>query len=138
LRNVLSLLVLCLACSEAPADRAAYTFFDAMRQGDASRMAMVLDSAVYRGQSGVLELDTLMPGADLKSRRNRILMELTGGNLKRIWLSKQIIVGHTERAGDTDWVEVSFVDQERELHYLTSFGLLKKGKTWRIFSFKRV
>ncbi|MCI0329788.1 MAG: hypothetical protein L0196_02385 [candidate division Zixibacteria bacterium] len=139
MRRLLAFLSLSLACAEAPADRVVYTFFDAMRQGDANRMAEVLDSSVYLGRAGVPELDTLMPGADFEARRNRILLELTGGNLKRLWLSKQVIVGRTERAGDTDWVEVSFVDPERELHYLTGFGLLKKkGETWRIFSFKRV
>ena len=125
------------ACAEAPPDRCVYTFFDAMTQGDANRMAAVLDSSVFLGNSGALELDTLFLGADFEARRNRILLELTGGNVKRLWLSKQVIVGRSERRGDTAGVEVSFVDPETDKQYLTRFGLARKGKTWQIFSFKR-
>jgi hypothetical protein len=63
-------------------------------------------------------------------------LELTGGNLKGLWLSKQIVVGRTERWGDTAGVEVSFVDPETDRQYFTRFRLVKKGETWRIFSFK--
>ena len=124
-------------CAEAPPDRAVYTFFDAMRQGDASRMADVLDSAVFLGRSGAPEVDTLFLGRDFEARRNRILLELTGGNLKGLWLSKQVVVGRTERRGDTAGVEVSFVDSETSKQFLTRFGLAKKGEAWKIFSFRR-
>lgn len=135
--RALSLFILILAgCGQAPPDRAVYTFFDAMTQGDANRMAAVLDSAVFLGRSGALELDTLLPQAGFDERRNRILMELTGGNVKRVWLSDQVIVGRTQRGGDTAWVEVSFVDPETRRHYLTQFGLRSKLKSWQIFTFR--
>ncbi|MCI0405107.1 MAG: hypothetical protein L0Z48_00310 [candidate division Zixibacteria bacterium] len=129
--------MLFFSCAEAPADRAVYTFFDAMRQGDANRMAAVLDSSVFLGRSGAPELDTLFLGREFEARRNRILQELTGGELKRLWLSKQVIVGRTENRRDSAGVAVSFVDTETGKQFLTRFGLVKKGKTWRIFSFKR-
>lgn len=125
------------ACAEAPPDRAVYTFFDAMTQGDANRMAAVLDSSVFLGHSGAPELDTLFVGRDFDARRNRILLELTGGDLKGLWLSKQIIVGRTERRGDTAGVEVSFVYPETGKQFLTRFVLVKRDQTWRIFSFKQ-
>jgi hypothetical protein len=129
--------LLFLACAEAPADRTVYTFFDAMRQGDANRMAEVLDSSIYLGRSGAAELDTLTPGDDFEARRNRVLLELTGGNLKRLWMTKQIVVGRTETSGDTAAVEVSFVDTETEKQYLTRFVLLKKSGTWQIVRFRK-
>ncbi len=137
MRGFLSCVLLLTVCSGPPPDRVVYAFFDAMTQGDANRMAAVLDSSVFLGNSGALELDTLFAGAGFEARRNRILLELTGGNVKRLWLSKQVIVGRTERRGDTAGVEVSFVDSETDRQYLTRFGLVKKGKTWRIFSFKK-
>lgn len=137
LRGFLFSGLLLAACSGPPPDRTVYAFFDAMTQGDANRLAAVLDSSVFLGRSGAPELDTLFLGADFLARRNRILLELTGGNVKRLWLSKQVIVGRTERRGDTAGVEVSFVDPESDRQYLTRFGLARKGKTWQIFSFKR-
>lgn len=130
--------LLAAACAEAPPDRAVYTFFDAMTQGDANRMAAVLDSSVFLGHSGAPELDTLFVGRDFDARRNRILLELTGGDLKGLWMSKQIIVGRTERQGDTAGVEVSYVDPETGKQYLTRFGLAKKGESWQIFSFRLI
>ncbi|MGH8004972.1 MAG: hypothetical protein ACRECJ_09660 [Limisphaerales bacterium] len=135
MRGFFTLFLLVAACAETPADRAVYTFFDAMRQGDANRMAAVLDSSVFLGRSGAPELDTLFLGREFEARRNRVLLELTGGNVKRLWLSKQVIVGRTELRGDTSVVEISFVDPETDKQYLTRFGLARKGKTWRIFSF---
>ena len=129
--------LLVAACTEAPPDRAVYTFFDAMTQGDANRMAAVLDSSVFLGRSGTPELDSLFVERDFEARRNRILLELTGGDLKGLWMSKQIIVGRTERRGDTAGVEVSFVNPETGKQFLTRFALVKKDKAWRIFSFKQ-
>lgn len=137
MRGFLFSVLLLAACSGPPPDRAVYTFFDAMTQGDANRMVAVLDSSFFLGNSGALELDTLFVGAGFEARRNRILLELTGGNVKRLWLSKQVIVGRTERRGDTAGVEVSFVDPESDRQYLTRFGLVKKWKTWRIFRFRK-
>ncbi len=136
MRGFFTLFLLAAACAETPADRAVFTFFDAMRQGDANGMAAVLDSSVFLGRSGAPELDTLFLGRDFEARRNRVLLELTGGSLKGLWLSKQVIVGGTERRGDTAGVEVSFVDPETGKQFLTRFRLVKKEKTWRIFSFK--
>lgn len=125
-----------LGCGEAPPDRSVYAFFDAMTQGDANRMAGVLDSSVFLGHSGSPDLDSLARGADFETRRNRILQELTGGNVKRLWLTKQIVVGHTEQERDTAGVEVSFVESETGKQYFTRFELVRKGKTWRIVRFK--
>ncbi len=129
--------LLLFSCAEAPADRAVYAFFDAMRQGDANLMVAVLDSSVFMGRSGAPELDTLFLGREFEARRNRVLLELTGGEVKRLWLSKQVIVGRSERRRDTAGVEVSFVDTETGKQFLTRFGLLKKKGTWRIFSFRK-
>lgn len=128
--------LLLLSCGGVPPDRSVYAFFDAMTQGDANRMAAVLDSTVFLGHSGAPELDSLIPGADFETRRSRVLQELTGGNVKRLWLTKQVIVGRTEQRGDTASVEVSFVDPETNKQYFTRFELVRKGKTWQIFSFR--
>lgn len=130
--------LLLFSCAEEPPDRSVYAFFDAMTQGDANRMAAVLDSSIFLGNSGAPELDTLWPGAGWEHRQNRILLELTGGNVKGLWLSNQVIVGRSERRGDTADVEVSFVDPVTDKQYLTRFGLVKKGKTWGIFRFRKV
>jgi hypothetical protein len=135
LRGFFTLFLLAASCAEAPPDKVVYTFFDAMTQGDANRMTAVLDSSVFLGRSGAPELDSLFTGYSFEARRNRVLLELTGGNLKGLWLSKQIVVGRTERRGDTAGVEVSFVDPETDRQYFTRFRLVKKGETWRIFSF---
>jgi len=108
-----------------------------MTQGDANRLVAVLDSGVFSGTSGAPEIDTLFVGADFDTRRNRILLELTGGELKRLWLSKQVIVGRTQQIGDTAATEVSFVDSESGKHFITRFGLVKKRKDWRIYTFKK-
>ena len=125
-----------LGCSGPPPERTVYTFFDAMTQGDANQLALVLDSTVFSGASKAPELDTLFAGASYEARRNRILLELTGGELKQRWLSRQVIVGQVEQRGDSAKVEVSFVDKESGKQFLTRFGLVKKGNDWRIFSFK--
>jgi hypothetical protein len=137
LRKTLFFPLILTACSGSPPDKSVYTFFDAMTQGDANELAAVLDSTVFSGTSGAPEIDTLFAGADFDTRRNRILLELTGGELKRLWLSKQVVVGRTRQAGDTASVEVSFVDSERKNHFLTRFGLVKKEKNWLIYSFKK-
>jgi len=108
-----------------------------MTQGDANRLADVLDSGVFSGTSGAPEIDTLFAGADFDTRRNRILLELTGGELKQLWLSKQVVVGRTRQSSDTAATEVSFVDSESGKHFITRFGLVKKGKDWRIYTFKK-
>ena len=125
-----------LSCSGPAPDQSVYTFFDAMTEGDANQLVQVLDSSVYTGTSNAPGLDTLFDGASFEARRNRILLELTGGELKGLWLSKQVIVGGTQRKGDTATVEVSFVEKDSGKHFLTRFGLVKKGKHWLIFSFK--
>lgn len=136
MRGLFVFFLFAAACTGVVPDRAVYTFFDAMTQGDANRMAAVLDSSVFLGRSGAPELDSLFPGQPFEARRNRVLLELTGGNLKGLWLSKKIIVGRTERRGDTAGVEVSFIDQETDKQYFTRFRLAKKADGWRIISFK--
>ncbi len=128
--------LLLFGCSGPPPERTVHTFFDAMTQGDANQLAQVLDSSVFSGASNAPELDTLFAGAGYAARRNRILLELTGGELKRRWLSKQVIVGRTEKKGDTSLVEVSFVDPQTARHYLTNFVLIKKQNRWVISSFR--
>lgn len=100
-------------------------------------MVAVLDSTVFAGGSGVPQLDTLWPNAEYEARRNRILVELAGGELKALWLSQKVVVGNTEKRDDTALVQVSFVDPETQKHFLTRFGLVKKGKKWLIFNFKK-
>ena len=100
-------------------------------------MALVLDSTVFSKSSGVVELDTLLPQGSFEVRRNRILLELTGGELKRFWLSFQIVVGETVARKDTAYVQVSFVDGQTHKQHLTRFGLVKRGRSWFIFSFKK-
>ncbi|MCX6827440.1 MAG: hypothetical protein NTV06_09310 [candidate division Zixibacteria bacterium] len=68
-----------------------------------------------------------------------ILRDLTGDGLtKQRWFAMQRIVGNTDVAGDTAFVEVSFIDKSTNTQYYNKFGLRKLHGRWKIYSFKTI
>jgi len=58
------------------------------------------------------------------------------GKLRKLWTSKQIVIGEAEVRGDTAFVEVSFIDRDTRRQYYNKMGLKKTEQGWRIFAFK--
>ena len=58
------------------------------------------------------------------------------GKIRRLWTSKQIVIGESEMAGDTALVEVSFIDRDTRKQFYNKMGLRKTESGWLIFAFK--
>ena len=68
----------------------------------------------------------------------RLVGALTaGGSLHDRWVNKRMVIGDVEQtADDSAFVEVSFLSQRTGIQYYNKFGLVKRDRIWRIYSFK--
>lgn len=111
-------------------------FFGAMRSADTLGIENTVDlerilaerknELLYAGRTA--EADSL--------NKDKMIAELTVGNLNQMWLKNQIVVGKTETRGDTALVEISFIDPNSGTQYYNKMALYRKDKDWKIFSFK--
>jgi hypothetical protein len=58
------------------------------------------------------------------------------GKIRKLWTSKQIVIGESVERGDTALVEVSFIDRQTKKQYYNKMGLKKTDSGWKIFAFK--
>jgi len=115
---------------------AVIAMFGAMEKDDRAKLAHLLDlPELMNNIQDDYALQTNEPR--VFHSPEEILDDLTGeGETKKRWFSLQRIINATHQDGDEAAVEVTFVDKERSIGYLTKFGLHKKNDRWLIYSFK--
>jgi len=129
------LLILSCSSSNQPKDTV-MTFFGAMRSADTLGIQSTVDlEKVLAERKNELVLAGRSAEAD-SLNREKLIGELTVGNLNLLWLKNQIVVGKTEKKGDTALVEISFIDPNTGTQYYNKMALYKKDKDWKIFAFK--
>lgn len=122
--------------------------------GDPKQTVIQMFGAMQRDDraalTGLLDLPALMMMTDedyslqtdaprMFHSPNEILDDLTGeGATKQRWFSYQRIIGDTNLDDNVATVEVTFVDKENSIGYLTRFGLHIINGKWRIYTFKTV
>ena len=112
------------------------TFFGAMRSGDTLGIESTVDleRILAERKNELLQAGRTAEADSLN--KEKLIGELTVGNLNQMWLKNQIVVGKTEKQGDTAVVEVSFIDPNSGTQYYNKMALYKKDKNWKIFAFK--
>jgi len=110
--------------------------FGAMEKNDQAAVAHLLDLPKLMQN---VEEDYAVQTDDPRVFTNpqAILEDLTNdGVTKTRWFKYQRIVNKAEIMADHATVEVTFVDQENSIGYITKFGLNRTNEKWRIYSFK--
>ncbi len=122
--------------SQADPKKTVISMFGAMEKDDRAKLAHLLDlPELMNNIQDDYALQTNEPRVFYSPEE--ILDDLTGeGETKKRWFSLQRIINHVNVTGDDASVEVTFVDKERSIGYLTRFGLHKKNDRWLIYSFK--
>lgn len=115
--------------------KAVINMIRAMEDSDSKALIHYLDfrSLMTPGETDyALQMDSVRVFMDIKA----MLDDLTEGGLTHDrWMGMQRVVGSTERAGDTAYVEVSFISQETGKQYFNKWGLRQINERWKIFSF---
>ncbi|MFH2048547.1 MAG: hypothetical protein ABIJ12_03785 [bacterium] len=122
--------------SQADPKKTVISMFGAMEKDDKAKLAYLLDlPELMNNIKDDYALQTNEPRVFYSPEE--ILDDLTGeGQTKLKWFSLQRIINDANINGDEAAVEVTFVDKERSIGYLTKFGLHKKNDRWLIYSFK--
>lgn len=122
--------------SQAEPKTTVISMFGAMEKDDKAKLAYLLDlPELMNNIKDDYALQTDEPRVFYSPEE--ILNDLTGeGQTKKKWFSLQRIINDAYINGDEAAVEVTFVDKERSIGYLTKFGLHKKNDRWLIYSFK--
>lgn len=122
--------------SQTDPKKTVISMFGAMEKDDKAKLAHILDlPELMNNIQDDYALQTNEPRVFYSPEE--ILEDLTGeGETKKRWFSLQRIVSHVHLDGDDAAVEVTFVDKEKSIGYLTKFGLHKKNDRWLIYSFK--
>lgn len=134
---VLLLLVAVLACEKGPEPRdTVLNFVRALQSPDEFDYHQYLDlnELVHENADNLYVYDsTLSLQENLKKFTDLFAPE---GKIRRLWTSKQIVIGESEVAGDTALVEVSFIDRDTRKQFYNKIGLRKTESGWLIFAFK--
>jgi len=129
--------LLILSCSSGNKPKeTVMIFFGAMRSSDTLGIQNTVDleKILAERKNELLQSGKTAQADSLN--REKLIEELTVGNLNQMWLKNQIVVGKTEKSGDTALVEISFIDPNTGTQYYNKMALYKKDKNWKIFSFK--
>ena len=113
--------------------------FGAMEKNDQAALMYLLDMPElmrHVNEDYALSADT----PRVFTSPQQILDDLTHeGKTKRTWFSLQRIISKTEITSETTaTVDVTFVNKEKSVAYLTKFGLHFVNGRWQIYSFKTV
>ncbi len=131
------ILFISLSCSSGnkPKDTI-MSFFGAMRSADTLGIEKTLDleQILAERRNEFLEAGRTAEAESLN--KDKLIGELTVGDLNQRWLKNQIVVGKTEKQGDTATVEVSFIDTNTGTQYYNKMALYFKDGNWKIFAFK--
>ena len=122
--------------SQTDPKKTVISMFGAMEKDDKAKLAYLLDlPELMNNIKDDYALQTNKPRVFYSPEE--ILDDLTSeGQTKLKWFSLQRIINDANINGDEAAVEVTFVDKERSIGYLTKFGLHKKNDRWLIYSFK--
>ena len=112
------------------------SFFGAMRSADTLGIERTLDLEQILAERKNEFVVTGRTAEAESLNKDKLIGELTVGNLNQMWLKNQIVVGKTEKQGDTATVEVSFIDTNTGTQYYNKMALYRKDKVWKIFAFK--
>ena len=129
--------LLILSCSSGNQPKnTVMIFFGAMRSSDTLGIVNTVDleKILAERKNELLSAGKTAQADSLN--REKLIEELTVGNLNQIWLKNQIVVGKTEKQGDTALVEISFIDPNTGTQYYNKMALYRKDKNWKIFAFK--
>ena len=129
--------LLILSCSSGNQPKnTVMIFFGAMRSSDTLGIVNTVDleKILAERKNELLSAGKTAQADSLN--REKLIEELTVGNLNQLWLKNQIVVGKTEKKGDTALVEISFIDPNTGTQYYNKMALYKKDKDWKIFAFK--
>ena len=129
-------LLLIISCSGNQPKNTVMTFFGAMRSADTLGIVNTVDleKILAERKNELLSAGKTAQADSLN--REKLIEELTVGNLNQVWLKNQIVVGKTEKKGDTALVEISFIDPNTGTQYYNKMALYRKDKNWKIFAFK--
>ena len=129
-------LLLIISCSGNQPKNTVMTFFGAMRSADTLGIVNTVDleKILAERKSELLSAGKTAQADSLN--KEKLIEELTVGNLNQVWLKNQIVVGKTEKKGDTALVEISFIDPNTGTQYYNKMALYRKDKNWKIFAFK--
>lgn len=130
------LLIGCSSDSSSDPRQVVISMFGAMEKNDKAALAGILDlpelMKIYNSDYA-LKTDSIR----MFTTPQQILEDLTDNGLtKTRWFSYQRIINESFIDGEAATVEVTFVDKENSIGYLTKFGLHKINNKWRIYSFK--
>lgn len=134
---LLTQLTVCSGGGDSPKD-VVIKLFGAMERDDRAAIAYLLDIPAFMN---ITDEDYALQRDEPRVFHNPqdLLDDLTGEGLtKERWFALQRVIGSTEIAGDTAFVEVSFINKERGIQYYNKFGLHKPGNRWKIYSFKTI
>ncbi|HKZ22144.1 MAG TPA: hypothetical protein VJ165_02965 [candidate division Zixibacteria bacterium] len=129
--------LLILSCSSGNQPKnTVMIFFGAMRSSDTLGIVNTVDleKILAERKNELLSAGKTAQADSLN--REKLIEELTVGNLNQLWLKNQIVVGKTEKKGDTALVEISFIDPNSGTQYYNKMALYRKDKDWKIFAFK--
>ena len=129
--------LLILSCSSGNQPKnTVMIFFGAMRSADTLGIVNTVDleKILAERKNELLQSGKTAQADSLN--REKLIEELTVGNLNQQWLKNQIVVGKTEKSGDTALVEISFIDPNTGTQYYNKMALYRKDKNWKIFAFK--
>lgn len=112
------------------------SFFGAMRSSDTLGIEKTVDleQILAERKNEFLEAGRTAEAESLT--KEKLIGELTVGDVNQRWLKNQIVVGKTEKQGDTATVEVSFIDVNTGTQYYNKMALYFKDGSWKIFAFK--
>jgi hypothetical protein len=106
--------------------------FAAINKSDSLYLTTNID--LERAAASIPDDLTIDPAAGGASS---LLGALTGeGHLRKRWLGDQIVVGDSQEAADTAFVEVSFIDRVTRVQYYNKMRLEYRVDHWAITSFK--
>ena len=135
-------LAMALGCSgsgDSGPKKTVVSFFGAMEKNDQAALTYLLDlPELMRNIDEDYAIQTDSPRVFTSPQQ--ILDDLTGDGLtRRTWFSLQRIISKTELTSETTaLVEVTFVDKEKSIGYLTRFGLHEVNGKWKIYCFRTV
>jgi len=133
----LFLLVLVWACEKGPEPRDTVMGFVSALQSDEDidfHSYLDLNELVYENADNLYVYDSAISlQENLKQYTDLFEPQ---GKIRKLWTSKQIVIGESEMAGDTALVEVSFIDRATRKQYYNKMGLRKTDSGWLIFAFK--
>jgi len=112
------------------------SFFGAMRSADTLGIESTVDleRILAERKNELLQAGKTAQADSLN--KEKLIEELTVGNLNQLWLKNQIVVGKTEKKGDTALVEISFIDPNTGTQYYNKMALYRIDEGWKIFAFK--